>query len=139
MPTITSCARPAIGRTHPKAPKFGRRADHVEPVEINAGAWYLRALREDELIDDRPALAKLGETDPGYVARRTGQWASDTAYSWAVCDPNTGQLLAEVILDPVKATVHARARPGHKDAAQVAELVVRRFAAATLGLPVHED
>lgn len=111
----------------------------MEPVEINAGAWCLRALREDELIDDRPALAKFGETDPGYVARRTGQWASDTAYSWAVCDPNTGELLAEVVLDPVNASVHSRARPRHDDAADVAELVVRRFAAAALGLPVRED
>ena len=39
----------------------------VEPVEINAGAWYLRAPRDDDLIDDRPALADLGETDPDYV------------------------------------------------------------------------
>jgi hypothetical protein len=110
----------------------------MEPVEINAGAWYLRALREDELVDDRPALADLGETDPNYVARRTGQWASDTAYSWAVCEPNTGELLAEVILDPVAATLHTRVRDGHADAAEVADLAVRRFAAATLGLPVRE-
>jgi hypothetical protein len=29
----------------------------VKPVEINAGAWYLRALRDDNVIDDRRALA----------------------------------------------------------------------------------
>ena len=28
----------------------------MEPVEINAGSWYLRALRADERIDDRPAV-----------------------------------------------------------------------------------
>jgi hypothetical protein len=54
----------------------------VEPVEINAGAWYLRALRDDDLIDDRPALADLGETDPDYVTHCSGRWASDTAYTW---------------------------------------------------------
>ena len=26
----------------------------MDPVEINAGTWYLRALRADERIDDRP-------------------------------------------------------------------------------------
>ena len=57
----------------------------MEPVEINAGAWYLRALR----AEDRPALAELGETDVDY-----------TAYSWALCEPTTGELLAEIVLDP---------------------------------------
>jgi len=28
----------------------------VEPIEINAGAWYLRCLRADERVDDRPVL-----------------------------------------------------------------------------------
>ena len=55
--------------------------DSVEPVEINAGAWYLRAPRQDELIDDRPALASMGETDPGYIARCAAQWAAD---SWVL-------------------------------------------------------
>ena len=65
----------------------------MEPVEINAGAYYLRQLRADDLIDDRPALvdafadadlrrwvtrwriddlAMAGE----YVARRADEWAS---------------------------------------------------------------
>ena len=106
----------------------------MEPIEINAGAWYLRALRSDELIDDRPALADLGETDPYYVDRRTSQWASDTGYTWAVCEPTTGELLAEVILDPATATVHTRVRDGHADAAASAADAVCRFAAAALGL-----
>jgi hypothetical protein len=29
----------------------------LEPVEINAGQWYLRGLRADSRVDDRPALA----------------------------------------------------------------------------------
>jgi hypothetical protein len=106
----------------------------MEPVEINAGAWYLRALRHDDLMDDRPALADLGETDPDYVTRRDAQWASDAMYSWAVCEPTTGELLAEVTLDPIAGTVQTRARSGHTDAAAVAEVSVRRFAGAMLGL-----
>jgi hypothetical protein len=102
----------------------------VEPVEINAGAWYLRALRADERLDDRPALVELGETDAGYIARRAAQWESDTAYSWAVCEPTTGELLAEIVLDPATATVLSRARSGHGDAAAAAEASVRRFVAA---------
>ena len=106
----------------------------MEPVEINAGAWYLRAPRSDELIDDRPALADLGETDPGYVERCSGRWASDTGYTWAVCEPTTGEMLAEVTLDPVAATVRTRVRAGHADAAAAADQSVRGFAAAVLGL-----
>ena len=72
----------------------------LDPVEINAGQWYLRALRADSRIDDRPALADLGVTDPDHVARCAAQWSSDTSYSWAVCEVTTGELLAEVTLDP---------------------------------------
>lgn len=81
----------------------------MEPVEINAGSWYLRA-------------------------RCTDEWAADTAYSWAVCDPTTGAVLAEVTLNPRCATLTSRTRHGHEDAAAAACESVRRFAAATLGL-----
>ena len=109
----------------------------MEPVEINAGAWYLRALRADDRIDDRPGLAELGETDPDYVSRRGAQWAADTGYSWAVCEPTTGELLAEVTVDPPKAVLRTRARTGHEDAAAVAADSVRRFAAAALNLTLR--
>lgn len=105
----------------------------MESVEINAGAWYLRALRADEM-DDRPALAAMGETEPGYVAASGARWASGTGYTWAVCEPATGEMLAEVSLDPHTAEVRTRARMGHERAAQVAEQSVRRFAAAMLDL-----
>jgi hypothetical protein len=95
----------------------------------------LRAPRQDELIDDRPSLAGLGETDPDYVTRCGALWASDTGYTWAVCEPTTGELLAEVTVDPA-ATVRSRARVGHSDAAATAEESVRRFAAAVLGITV---
>jgi|688.fasta_scaffold608036_1 hypothetical protein len=81
----------------------------MEPVEINTGTWYLRTLRPAE-------------------------WAADTGYSWAVCEPTTGEVLAEVTLDPRRGTLASRARPGHADAAAAACDSVRRFAAATLGL-----
>lgn len=82
----------------------------VQPVEINAGAWYLRAVRPDD-------------------------WASDSAYRWAVCEPITGEPVAEVALDPADGTVRTTARDGHEDAAAAAEESVRRFAAATLAGP----
>ncbi|HXO54254.1 MAG TPA: hypothetical protein VN888_25250 [Mycobacterium sp.] len=108
----------------------------MQPVEINSGAWYLRAPRQDELIDDRPALAALGETAPDYVVRCSARWASDTAYTWAVCEPTTGEMLAEVTLDPATAEVRTRARDGHDDAAVTAAQSVCRFAAAVLGLTI---
>jgi RimJ/RimL family protein N-acetyltransferase len=85
----------------------------VEPVEINLGLYYLRALRADDRIDDRPAVLE-GFADrstrqwvPGYqiadlaaagayIARRAGEWACGTRCSWAVSDPVTGRLLGEV-------------------------------------------
>jgi hypothetical protein len=100
----------------------------VEPIEINAGAWYLRALRADDRLDDRPALAELGETDADYISKRAAQWESDATYSWAVCEPTTGELLAEVTLDPTTRLIGLRARPGHAEAAQAAADTVRRFA-----------
>ena len=108
----------------------------MQPVGINSGAWYLRAPRQDELIDDRPALAALGETAPDYVVRCSARWASDTAYTWAVCEPTTGEMLAEVTLDPATAQVRTRARDGHDDAAATAAQSVCRFAAAVLGLTI---
>jgi hypothetical protein len=100
----------------------------VEPVEINAGAWYLRALRADDRIDDRPALAELGEFDAGYVEKRATQWEADLTYSWAVCEPTTGEMVGEVTLDPSTGVIGLRARRGHAEAAQAAGDVVRRFA-----------
>lgn len=108
------------------------QAVRVEPVEINAGAWYLRALRADERVDDRPALAMLGEHHPDYVESLAAQWDSETLYSWAVCEPTTGELLAEVTLDPSTGDIATRARPGHEPAARTGAEAVQRFAAAML-------
>lgn len=110
----------------------------MDPVEINAGQWYLRGLRADGRIDDRPAMADLGETDPEYVARADAQWSADTCYSWAVCEVTTGELLAEVTLDPATGAIATRARTGHRSAAIAAADSVRRFA-ATIVVPKHNS
>jgi len=48
----------------------------------------------------------------------------------------TGEMLAEVTLDPAAAEVRTRASEGHDDAAAIAAQSVRRFAAAALGLTI---
>jgi RimJ/RimL family protein N-acetyltransferase len=90
----------------------------VEPVEVNAGAWYLRALRADERVDDRPALLAMAQdedsrrytglrgvvdlpTAGARVAASARGWAQDTCYGWAVCEPSTGEMLAELTLREV--------------------------------------
>jgi len=80
----------------------------VEPVEINAGAWYLLPLRTED-------------------------WVSDVCYAWAVCEPTTGEPLAEVMFDPRSGMVTSRAQPGQDNAAAAAVQSVRRFAASFSG------
>ncbi|MCY7343477.1 MAG: GNAT family N-acetyltransferase [Pseudonocardia sp.] len=86
----------------------------MDPVEINAGAWYLRAPRADDRIDDRPAVvASFADPEirrwrrrpsPGveeadaYIRRRAQDWVRDERYAWSVCDPATGEMLGEVEL-----------------------------------------
>ena len=77
-------------------------------MEINAGAWYLRGVR------------------------------SDACYLWEVCEPTTGEVVAEVTLDPAAAEMASRAREGHADAAVAAAQAVRRFAATALGITVRD-
>lgn len=111
----------------------------MEPVEINAGGWYLRALRADERVDDRPALADGSITDPEHVQRSHAAWQSDEQYSWAVCQPNTGELLAEVLLTPDgdQAVLTGWARDGHDDALESGSAAVTRFAEGALGFTVR--
>lgn len=87
----------------------------MDPVEINAGAYYLRQLRADDRIDDRPSLVDAfadaglrrfvtrwriddldGATD--YVTQRAEEWEQGERCSWAVAEPTTGALLGEVDL-----------------------------------------
>jgi hypothetical protein len=51
-----------------------------------------------------------------------------------VCEPTTGELFAEVSLDPTSGRVTSRARTGHAEAAAAAEASVRRFAAGVWGI-----
>ncbi|MBF6356309.1 hypothetical protein IU449_17455 [Nocardia higoensis] len=109
----------------------------MEPIEINAGSWYLRALRADERIDDRPALAEGGITDPEYVGRRNADWETGTRYSWAVCEPTTTELVAEIVLTPGadgSAEITGWAQAGQDPALVAARAAVSRFAVGALGL-----
>lgn len=79
-------------------------------------------------------LAELGETDPDYVAKAESGWADDSRYLWAVCEPTTGELLAEVTLNPTSGEIASRHRPSHAQAAMTGAEAVSRFAAGALGL-----
>jgi RimJ/RimL family protein N-acetyltransferase len=138
----------------------------VEPVEINAGKYYLRALRADDRVDDRPAVL-AGLTDPlsrqflshlrvttmdeagEYIARRMKQWSDETRCSWAVADPLTGDLLGEVLLKDIdrdagtaEAGCWTRAASRGTGLAPEALAAVLRFGFGALGLReiryVHE-
>ncbi|GAA5067887.1 hypothetical protein [Nocardia callitridis] len=112
----------------------------MEPIEINAGAWYLRALRADERIDDRPALAAGGITNPDHVADRTAGWTEETRFSWAVCEPTTAELVAEVTVTPAgdgSAELDGWSRDGYAEALTVALGSVRRFTEGALELRVR--
>ncbi|MFY9922719.1 MAG: hypothetical protein WAL26_30660 [Mycobacterium sp.] len=78
----------------------------MEPVEINAGAWYLRGVR------------------------------AGACYRWDVCEPVTGEVVAEVTLDPDSATMSSAGADAA--AIEVAQQAVRRFAAAALGITVAD-
>ena len=129
----------------------------MEPVEINAGRYYLRQLRADDRIDDRPSILDAF-TDPisrrwishritdlagagEYVALRARQWADDERYSWAVADQNTGELLGEVGLKDLdlktgSAAAACWAAPRHRNRGVVSDGLAAaiRFGAGALGL-----
>ena len=55
---------------------------------------------------------RSGDNRPRHVARCAALWSADTSYSWAVCEVTTGELLAEVTLDPATGEIASRARAG---------------------------
>jgi hypothetical protein len=73
----------------------------LDPVQINAGAWYL--LPRD--------------------------WSSEHAYTWAVCEATTGEQVGKVTLDPATGAITTQVRVGHDRAASAAAASVQRFAA----------
>lgn len=80
----------------------------MDPVEINAGGWYL-------------------------LARNPDDWSHDRAYSWSVCEATTAQAQATVTLTPDGA-LDGTAIDGHDDALAAALEAVRRFAEGALGV-----
>lgn len=86
----------------------------MDPVELDADGWYLRALRADDHVDDRPAvLASCRDPDirrwrrrppaeperaTAYVVERAQGWAQDRRLSWAVCPASTRGMVGEVEL-----------------------------------------
>lgn len=105
----------------------------MDPVEINAGRYYLRQLRSDDQLDDRPALTAAGVTAPSqYVARR----ARDESYAWVIAEPRTGAMLGEVVLG-TDSTIEVWTSPDDEVAERDAVGAVARFAAGALGLAVR--
>ncbi|MCL0119554.1 hypothetical protein [Corynebacterium pygosceleis] len=68
----------------------------MEPMEINGGRFYARPLHDDDRIDDRPALGEVfgRPVDPDFVEGARADWASDTVYTWAVCEQTSVSMLA---------------------------------------------
>jgi RimJ/RimL family protein N-acetyltransferase len=129
----------------------------MDPVEINAGSWYLRALRADDRVDDRPAvlascrdpeIRRWRERPPAtqeaagdYVRLCAQRWQHDEGYTWAVCEPTTGEMLGEIelaALDLAAGTAEATcwALPAARGRGMITTVLsaVLRFAFAGLGL-----
>lgn len=109
----------------------------MDPVEINAGRYYLRQLRADEHLDDRPVLrAALGDIDAtAWVERRTRQWRDGTGYGWAVAEQTTGALLGEITLTP-DGKLHCWTVPAYRHTGVMRHSLpaILRFAAEALGI-----
>ena len=106
----------------------------MEAVEVNAGAWYLRALRDDDRLSDVPALTLLGVDGPAdYVAATDAGWADESCLTWAVCVPTTGELAALIGVDADGRTT-GLAREGFDEALAAAVDPATRCAAALLGV-----
>ncbi|EGD56614.1 hypothetical protein [Gordonia neofelifaecis] len=104
----------------------------MEAVEVNAGAWYLRALRHDDRLSDVPALELLGVTDPvGYIRAADAGWADESGLTWAVCVPTTGELAAVIGVD-ASGTLSGVSRDQFDDALVAAVDPASRCAAALL-------
>ena len=111
----------------------------MEPVEINAGAWYLRGLRADDRISDASALRELGIPEPeDYVRQSDSAWTDEKSFTWAICEPTTGELVALIGVTTTDGTARLwdSARSGFDDAVVTARGPVCRFAVGALGLPM---
>ncbi|GAC56729.1 hypothetical protein GOHSU_12_01190 [Gordonia hirsuta DSM 44140 = NBRC 16056] len=124
----------------------------MTPVEINAGAWYLRALRADDRLSDLPALTDLSLADSaGYLAQVLAADDADLAdvpeaaddparlpvrCVWAVCIPTTGELAAVIGVrgTPERSELRGLHRPGMGAALAESAPAVLRYAQQALGL-----
>ena len=115
----------------------------MEPVEINAGAWYLRAPRDDDRLSDVPALADLfalhgrAPADPaGFVDEVHGGWRDESRFVWAVAVPTTGELAAVIGFRAAEgvARLAGVARAGFDESLTETAGSVARFAEGALGL-----
>ncbi|MDJ0452798.1 hypothetical protein [Gordonia amicalis] len=113
----------------------------MQPVEINAGTWYLRSLRADDRITDVPALSLLGVDSPAdYVEAANSDWDAETRFVWAICIPTTGELIALIGVTPDGSSgrLWGQARDGYDEALDAAIGPVSRFAEGALNLTVAE-
>ena len=74
------------------------------------------------------------------VDQAAAAWESETLFTWAVCEPTTGELVAtvSVILDDDRARLVGDTRDGYDDALASAYPVVARFATGALGVKVSD-
>ena len=110
----------------------------MEPIEVNAGGFYLRALRVDERIDDTAAACEILGLDPEQALARIDEfargWAEETELSWAVCEQTDVTCLAIITYDVGEddLTLTAspdRTEPGEEFAGPFA--AIERFVVAT--------
>ena len=131
----------------------------MEPVEINAGEYYLRAFRNDERINDVPALAKafadeetsrylprMGVTSEAaaeiFVNYLTNGWKYDARVSWAVCDATTAELLAGIMIRDLDlqyglGEVTCWTQPGHRGRGVLATALNSALGFGYGGLGLH--
>lgn len=80
----------------------------MEPFDINAGRFYLRALHQQSFFDDSAALAELIPPTPiRHAEEAESGWMSNTLYSWAVCEQTSPDLLALITYRPDRQEVSA--------------------------------
>lgn len=72
----------------------------MEPMEVNAGRFYCRPLRQDSRVDDAPAMSRiLGYlVDPGEFSYANKDWHADKVYRFAVCEQTNVDLIALAIV-----------------------------------------
>lgn len=71
----------------------------MEAMELNGGRFYLRPLHDDDRIDDRPALAHVTDDPDELIAVAREGWASESMFTWAVCEQTNVEMLALAVFD----------------------------------------